>query len=70
MNMTLADYVAAQQIRIDRELGRWVPAESVAPESIHKAMRYSLFAGGKRIRPILCLAAAEAVVVVWSTPSS
>jgi len=31
------------------------------PESIHKAMRYSLFAGGKRIRPILCMAAAEAV---------
>src|SRR6202008_4012934 len=31
------------------------------PESIHKAMRYSLFAGGKRIRPILCMAGAEAV---------
>ena len=38
-----------------------VPAESTPPESIHKAMRYSLFAGGKRIRPILCIAAAEAV---------
>jgi geranylgeranyl diphosphate synthase type II len=59
--MPLADYVAAQQIRIDRELGRWIPAESVMPQSIHKAMHYSLFAGGKRIRPILCMAAAEAV---------
>jgi geranylgeranyl diphosphate synthase type II len=58
--MPLADYVAAQQIRIDRELGRWIPAESVTPQSIHKAMHYSLFAGGKRIRPILCMAAAEA----------
>lgn len=59
--MTLAEYVAHQQIRIDDALRRWVPAESVPPESIHKAMRYSLFAGGKRIRPLLCIAAAEAV---------
>ncbi|MGD0436417.1 MAG: polyprenyl synthetase family protein [Bryobacteraceae bacterium] len=59
--MTLVDYVAEQQLRIDQALGRWVPAESASPESIHKAMRYSLFAGGKRIRPILCVAAAEAV---------
>ena len=31
-----------------------------SPETIHKAMRYSMFAGGKRMRPVLCLAAAEA----------
>jgi geranylgeranyl diphosphate synthase, type II len=59
--MTLAEYVSHQQIRIDDALRRWVPAESTPPESIHKAMRYSLFAGGKRIRPLLCIAAAEAV---------
>ena len=59
--MTLAEYVSRQQLRIDEALERVVPAESTAPESIHKAMRYSLFAGGKRIRPILCMAAAEAV---------
>ncbi len=59
--MTLADYVARQQTRVDSALERWVPPESTLPESIHKAMRYSLFAGGKRIRPILCMAAAEAV---------
>src|ERR1700693_5101646 len=59
--MTLADYLARQQDRIDRALRHWVPEESTHPESIHKAMRYSLFAGGKRIRPILCMAAAEAV---------
>ncbi len=59
--MTLAEYVAQQQARIDGALDRWVPPESTLPESIHQAMRYSLFAGGKRIRPILCLAAAEAV---------
>jgi geranylgeranyl diphosphate synthase type II len=59
--MTLAEYVARQQARVDEALERWVPPESVLPESIHKAMRYSLFAGGKRVRPILCMAAAEAV---------
>ena len=59
--MTLAEYVARQQARVDDALERWVPPESTLPESIHKAMRYSLFAGGKRIRPILCMAAAEAV---------
>jgi len=59
--MTLAEYLAHQQDRIDRALRRWVPEESAHPESIHKAMRYSLFAGGKRLRPILCMAAAEAV---------
>lgn len=59
--MILEHYIAAQQKRIDETLNRWVPAESQHPHSIHKAMRYSLFAGGKRIRPILCMAAAEAV---------
>jgi geranylgeranyl diphosphate synthase type II len=59
--MTLDEYLAQQQLRIDDALRRWVPPESTPPESIHKAMRYSLFAGGKRLRPILCLAAAEAV---------
>jgi geranylgeranyl diphosphate synthase type II len=59
--MTLADYLAARQRQIDAALDRWVPPESCPPETIHRAMRYSLFAGGKRIRPILCLAAAETV---------
>jgi len=59
--MTIAEYLACQQRRIDAALQRWVPSESTPPKSIHKAMRYSLFAGGKRIRPILCIAAAEAV---------
>ncbi len=44
---------------IDRALDRFLPKETVPPSTIHKAMRYSLFAGGKRLRPILCLAAAE-----------
>jgi geranylgeranyl diphosphate synthase type II len=57
----LSAYLAEQVRVIDEVLNRWVPAESVAPASIHQAMRYSLFAGGKRIRPILAIAAARAV---------
>jgi geranylgeranyl diphosphate synthase type II len=59
--MTLQDYLAGEQKLIEQTLDRCVPSESTAPETIHKAMRYSLFAGGKRIRPVLCMAAAQAV---------
>ncbi|HTP89248.1 MAG TPA: farnesyl diphosphate synthase [Bryobacteraceae bacterium] len=59
--MTLNEYLAAQQRVIDHTLDRLTPPEHTGPEVIHKAMRYSLFAGGKRIRPILCMAAADAV---------
>lgn len=59
--MTLPGYLEAQCRRVDAALDRCVPAESEPPENIHRAMRYSLFAGGKRIRPILCIAAAEAL---------
>jgi len=59
--MTLSEYLTEQQHLIERTLDRWVPSESVAPEVIHKAMRYSLFAGGKRIRPVLAISAAHAV---------
>ena len=57
--MDLRDYLAQQQGLVDRELDRLVPPETTAPETIHRAMRYSLFAGGKRIRPILCIEAAR-----------
>ena len=57
----LQDYLAEQQQAIERVLNEWLPAASVEPHSIHQAMRYSVFAGGKRIRPLLCIAAARAV---------
>jgi geranylgeranyl diphosphate synthase type II len=57
--MDLREYLARQQQIIDAELHRLVPPESAPPETIHRAMRYSLFAGGKRIRPILCIEAAR-----------
>src|ERR1700681_1924870 len=59
--MTLAEYMAAEQKDVDAALNRWVPREDVNPATIHRAMRYSLFAGGKRIRPLLAIAAAQAV---------
>src|SRR5512140_3490023 len=45
---------------VNTALDALLPPVSVKPRTIHKAMRYSLFAGGKRMRPALCLAAAEA----------
>jgi geranylgeranyl diphosphate synthase type II len=59
--MTLAEYMAAQQKAVDAALDRWVPPQNENPATIHGAMRYSLFAGGKRIRPLLAIAAAQAV---------
>jgi len=59
--MTLDAYIAAQQKTVDEALNRWVPPEDENPATIHRAMRYSLFAGGKRIRPLLAIAAANAV---------
>jgi len=58
--MNLREYLARQQQLVEAELDRLVPPESTPPETIHRAMRYSLFAGGKRIRPILCMEAAYA----------
>jgi geranylgeranyl diphosphate synthase, type II len=59
--MTLRHYLDEQQRLIDAELARQVPSEDTPPETLHRAMRYSLFAGGKRLRPILCMEAARAV---------
>jgi len=58
--MDLKHYLAVRQKEVDRALDQFLPKASTRPATIHKAMRYSLFAGGKRLRPILCLAAAEA----------
>jgi len=58
--MTLKSYLAARAKEVDAALDRHLPKKSAAPSTIHTAMRYTVFAGGKRLRPILCLAAAEA----------
>ena len=58
--MELSRYLQAQTALVDRALDRFLPKAAAKPATIHKAMRYSLFAGGKRLRPVLTLAAAEA----------
>jgi geranylgeranyl diphosphate synthase, type II len=58
--VNLKAYLASRQKLIDRALDRYLPKANTKPTTLHRAMRYSLFAGGKRLRPILCLAAAEA----------
>ncbi len=57
----LQDYLAARKEMIDEALNRCLPGPDDFPPLIFQAVRYSLFAGGKRLRPILCLASAEAV---------
>ncbi len=56
----LKTYLADRAAFVDAALDRLIPAADTPPATIHRAMRHSLFAGGKRLRPILCLAAAEA----------
>ena len=57
----LNEFLARLVKTIDVALNEWVPGESAGPSSIHQAMRYSLFAGGKRIRPVLAIAAGGAI---------
>ena len=55
------NYLRLQQRRVDTRLEKLMPAADTYPEIVHQAMRYSLFAGGKRVRPALALATAEAL---------
>ena len=57
--MKLPPFFEEDRIVVDAQLERLLPGESVQPPSIHQAMRYSVFAGGKRIRPLLCLESAR-----------
>ena len=52
---TTRQYLEEQRVHVDAELERLLPPAGQYPTSIHQAMRYSVFAGGKRLRPILCL---------------
>lgn len=57
----LKAYLQDRRKIVEEALQRYLPGEDNIPADIYKAVRYSVFAGGKRIRPILCLAAVEAV---------
>ena len=65
--MDIKTYLEEKRQDVDRFLDSVIPAENFPPATLHKSMRYSLFAGGKRVRPILAIAAYEAVGV--SSPS-
>lgn len=56
----LKAYLSDRCQYVDDALNRLIPAAATRPSTLHQAMRHSVFAGGKRLRPILCLAAAEA----------
>ncbi|MBI1893343.1 MAG: polyprenyl synthetase family protein, partial [Candidatus Rokubacteria bacterium] len=59
MSFDLPHYLAERKEAVDGALDRFLPPADAFPPSIHEAMRYSVFAGGKRLRPILVIAAAE-----------
>jgi geranylgeranyl diphosphate synthase type II len=56
----LASYMEQRRRQVDEALDRFLPAEDAYPQSLHTAMRYSVFSGGKRFRPILTMASFEA----------
>ncbi|MGO9688897.1 MAG: polyprenyl synthetase family protein [Syntrophobacteraceae bacterium] len=59
--MDIKTYLAKKKDIVDKSLEKLVPPSTAFPPSVHEAIRYSLFAGGKRVRPILVIAAAEAL---------
>lgn len=59
--MKIEKYINIRQNIINKELDRLLPKPTTYPQSIRKSMRYSIFAGGKRLRPILCLSACESL---------
>ena len=59
--MNIKTYLAKKKDVVDKTLDTLMPKEKTFPPSVHEAMRYSVFAGGKRVRPILAIAAAEAL---------
>jgi geranylgeranyl diphosphate synthase type II len=61
MSLDVQSYMAERARAVDAALARYLPSESDPPETLHKAMRYSVFAGGKRLRPVFVIAGAEAV---------
>lgn len=59
--MDFSHYWASRQKEVEAGLNHFLPSPGTKPTTIHKAMRYSIFAGGKRLRPVICLASAEVI---------
>jgi farnesyl diphosphate synthase len=58
---TFSDWMKDVQARTESALDRYLPSATQAPERLHEAMRYAALGGGKRVRPLLCHAAGEAL---------
>jgi geranylgeranyl pyrophosphate synthase len=56
----LRRFLDSRRSEVDRSLGRFLPPVTSVPSKLHEAMRYSVLSPGKRLRPVLCLAAAQA----------
>ena len=59
-SFSLKRYIDCSVKQVNAALNRHLPKAAAKPQTLHESMRYSMFAGGKRLRPILCMAAAEA----------
>jgi geranylgeranyl diphosphate synthase type II len=60
MRFDLKTYMDKRRAQVEAALDRYLPPEDTHPQSLHRAMRYSVFSGGKRFRPVLCQASYEA----------
>ncbi|MFI3243639.1 MAG: farnesyl diphosphate synthase [Akkermansia sp.] len=60
MSVDIKSLITETVSLVETRLDALLPKEETSPTTLHKAMRYSIFAGGKRIRPMLCLEAAKA----------
>ncbi|MCL5126624.1 MAG: polyprenyl synthetase family protein [Deltaproteobacteria bacterium] len=61
MDPLLDRFISESRLMVDEALDRYIPSPEIEPRVLHEAMRYSLFAGGKRVRPILAMAAADMI---------
>ncbi len=68
MDLSVQDLLRSGAERTDRALERLLPSPETAPHSIHRAMRHSVFAGGKRLRPILCFEAFRLATATHTSP--
>jgi geranylgeranyl pyrophosphate synthase len=67
---TFTQFIDAARARVDAGLDRFLPKPPACPALISEAMRYSVMAGGKRLRPLLALAAADAVARLTGEPDA
>ncbi len=59
--VNVAEHLARASAIVDQALDRWMPPETAKPTDVHRSMRYSVFSGGKRLRPALALTVADAL---------